>query len=89
MPKITGTNIESAIKKFRETNTLTADELKLAFPSSNIAALVWHLQWRHGMVFTRQKGPRNKIIAYTYHPKKRGKIINGSKRIHDQQIQTR
>lgn len=80
MPKITGTNIEKLAAEFKAKKKLTTKAIQAMFPRANVASMVWQLQYRKGLTFTKI-AEGNKIVAYQYIPGVTGIIINGSKRL--------
>ena len=84
MPKIVGTNIAKLELEFKKCHTLSAAAIKKMFPKASVPSMVWQLQYRKGMVFERVYDG-TKIAHYVYQPQKRGVVINGSKRIWEEQ----
>lgn len=72
------TNIETLIKAFKLSNSLSRFVIQTMFPNASPAQMVWHLHNRHGMYIEKEK--QGKEIMYRYMPDIPTPIIRGSKK---------
>ena len=85
MPKIHDTNTGHLEEMFKAKKTLKPEEIQSRFPKASHSAMVWYLRYKRGMKIEVKKDGV-KTIKYTYDPSITVPIINGSKKIYDEQM---